>query len=112
MVCGLPSYLGALGAFSACGARMSGIPLDDEGMRTDLLEQRLVDLRRKRVRPKLLYVVPDFQNPGGVTLSLERRHELLSIATVGSSRSTPSARSWRPGCGSAGPSPTRRSSPN
>ena len=80
VVCGLPSYLGALGAFSACGARMSGIPLDDEGMRTDLLEQRLVDLRRKGVRPKLLYVVPDFQNPGGVTLDIERRHELLSIA--------------------------------
>ena len=80
VVCGLPSYLGALGAFNACGARMSGIPLDAQGMRTDLLEQRLVDLRRKGVRPKLLYVVPDFQNPAGVTLSLERRHDLLSIA--------------------------------
>jgi 2-aminoadipate transaminase len=80
VVCGLPSYLGALGAFTAAGARLSGIPLDDEGLRTDLLEQRLVGLRRKGVRPKLVYVVPDFQNPAGVTLGLERRHELLSIA--------------------------------
>lgn len=80
VVCGLPSYLGALGAFNACGARLTGIPLDDEGMRTDMLEQRLVDLRRKGVHPKFLYVVPDFQNPGGVTLGLERRHELLAIA--------------------------------
>lgn len=80
VVCGLPSYLGALGAFVACGARLSGVPLDDEGMRTDLLEHRLITLRREGVRPKFLYVVPDFQNPAGVTLSVNRRHELLSIA--------------------------------
>jgi len=80
VVCGLPSYLGALGAFTATGARMSGVPLDDEGLRTDLLEQRLIDLRRDGVRPKFIYAVPDFQNPAGVTLSLERRHELLAIA--------------------------------
>jgi 2-aminoadipate transaminase len=81
VICGLPSYLGALGAFSACGARLSGVPLDDDGMRTDLLEQRLVDLRRGDVRPKMVYVVPDFQNPAGVTLTLERRRELLEIAS-------------------------------
>jgi 2-aminoadipate transaminase len=80
VVCGLPSYLGALGAFTACGARLCGVPLDDEGMRVDLLEQRLVDLRRRGVRPKLLYTVPDFQNPAGVTLGLERREQLLAIA--------------------------------
>jgi len=80
VICGLPSYLGALGAFTAVGARLSGIPLDDQGLRTDLLEQRLVGLRRQGVRPKLIYVVPDFQNPTGVTLGLDRRHELLSIA--------------------------------
>ena len=80
VICGLPSYLGALGAFTACGARLSGIPLDDDGLRTDLLEQRLVDLRRRGIHPKFVYTVPDFQNPSGVTLSLERRLELLSIA--------------------------------
>jgi 2-aminoadipate transaminase len=80
LLCGLPTYLGALGAFTACGARLSGIPLDDEGLRTDLLEQRLLDLRRRGVRPKLLYTVPDFQNPTGVTLSLKRRREMLAIA--------------------------------
>lgn len=80
VICGLPSYLGALGAFTACGARLCGVPLDDEGMRTDLLEHRLLALRREGVRPKFVYVVPDFQNPAGVTLSFARRHELLSIA--------------------------------
>lgn len=80
VVCALPSYLGALSAFSACGARLCGVPLDDDGMRVDLLEQRLVDLRRQNVRPKFVYTVPDFQNPSGVTLSLRRRMELLAVA--------------------------------
>jgi len=80
VICALPSYLGALGAFTACGAKLAGVPLDERGMRTDLLEQRLVDLRREGIRPKLLYTVPDFQNPAGVTLSVERRLEMLSVA--------------------------------
>ncbi len=80
VVVGLPTYLGALGAFTACGARLSGVPLDDRGIRSDLLEERLVDLRRQGLRPKLLYVVPDFENPAGVTLSLDRRFDILAIA--------------------------------
>jgi 2-aminoadipate transaminase len=80
VVCELPSYLGALGAFGACGARLSGIPIDADGMRTDLLEQRLIDLRQRKLRPKFVYTVPDFHNPAGVSLALERRHELLAIA--------------------------------
>jgi len=80
VLCGLPSYLGALGAFAACGAHLSGVPLDDDGMRADLLEHRLLALRREGIHPKFLYLVPDFQNPAGVTLSVERRHEILSIA--------------------------------
>jgi 2-aminoadipate transaminase len=76
----LPSYLGALGAFTACGARLSGIPIDERGMPPDLLEQRLIELRHEGVRPKLLYLVPDFQNPAGITLSLECREQLLDIA--------------------------------
>lgn len=80
VLCGLPSYLGALGAFTACGARLCGVPLDDDGIRCDLLEQRLLSLRREGVPTKFIYVVPDFQNPAGVTLSLDRRRELLAIA--------------------------------
>ena len=80
VLCGLPSYLGALGAFTACGARLSGIPLDDDGMRTDLLEQRLVRLRGEDVHPKFIYTVPDFQNPSGVTYSRSRREDLLALA--------------------------------
>lgn len=81
VICGLPSYLGALGAFTAAGARLSGIPLDDDGMPPDKLEERLVTLRRQGIRPKLLYIIPDFQNPAGVTLTRERREAILSIAS-------------------------------
>jgi 2-aminoadipate transaminase len=80
VVCDLPSYIGALGAFSACGARLAGVPMDEEGTRTDVLEQRLVELRHGGIRPKLVYTIPDFQNPAGVTLSARRRHDLLAIA--------------------------------
>jgi 2-aminoadipate transaminase len=80
VVVGLPSYLGALGAFTAAGARLTGIPLDDDGMPPDLLEEHLIELRRTGVRPKLLYLVPDFQNPDGSALPLARRLELLAIA--------------------------------
>lgn len=80
VLCGLPSYLGALSAFTACGARLSGIQLDSDGLRTDLLRQRLIELRRRGVRPKFIYTIPDFQNPTGATLSLKRRRQMLSIA--------------------------------
>lgn len=76
----LPSYLGALGAFTASGAALRGVPIDEEGIRPDLLEELLIQLRREDVRPKLLYLVPDFQNPAGVTISKARRRELLTIA--------------------------------
>jgi len=82
VVCGLPSYLGALGAFTAAGARLTGIPLDDDGMPPDKLEERLVTLRRQGIRPKMLYLVPDFQNPAGVTIPLQRRLDILDIATA------------------------------
>jgi 2-aminoadipate transaminase len=77
---GLPSYLGAIGAFNACGARLVGVPLDEQGLRPDLLEEQLVELRRIGARAKLIYLVPDFDNPTGVTLSLARRREVLAIA--------------------------------
>ena len=80
VVCELPSYLGALAAFTACGARMHGVPMDDDGIIPDLLEEKLLALRRTRTRTKLLYLVPEFQNPKGVTLSHDRRHDVLAIA--------------------------------
>lgn len=76
----LPSYIGALQAFAAHRARMIGVPQDDEGIRTDLLEKALTKLAARKKKPKFIYVIPDFQNPSGVTLTLARRHELLQLA--------------------------------
>ncbi|GCE47316.1 DNA-binding transcriptional MocR family regulator [Thermosporothrix hazakensis] len=71
----VPTYLGAIQTFRALGARIIGIPVDKDGMRVDLLEAMLA--RRK---PRLIYVLPTFQNPTGVVMSLERRKRLLALA--------------------------------
>ncbi len=76
----LPSYIGGLQAFSAYRAKMIGIPQDDEGINVDLLESDLRRLAAKGKKPKFIYVVPDFQNPSGATMSLERRKRLLKLA--------------------------------
>ncbi len=76
----LPSYIGGLQSFTAYRARMIGISQDDHGMKMDLLEKALAKLASKRKKPKFIYVVPDFQNPSGVTMSLERRERLLALA--------------------------------
>jgi len=76
----LPSYIGGIQAFSAYRAKMIGVPQDDEGMRMDLLEKTLHRLAVRGRKPKFIYVVPDFQNPSGITMSLERRKRLLELS--------------------------------
>jgi 2-aminoadipate transaminase len=69
-----PTYLGALQAFNVYGAEYVSVPSDDDGLRSDLLEKSL------RLGPKFMYVLPNFQNPGGTTLAEGRRHELVLLA--------------------------------
>lgn len=69
-----PTYLGALQAWNAYGAEYVTVEADEHGMRTDALEQAL------RTGPKFIYVLPNFQNPTGVTLTLERRKQLVDLA--------------------------------
>lgn len=69
-----PTYLGALQAWNAYGARYVTVPLDDDGMKTDALEAAL------RTGPKFIYALPNFQNPSGATLALERRQRLVELA--------------------------------
>ena len=76
----LPSYMGGLQAISAYRAKMVGVPQDNDGMRVDLLEKAMAKLARRKRKPKFIYVVPDFQNPSGVTMTLERRKRLLELA--------------------------------
>jgi 2-aminoadipate transaminase len=69
-----PTYLGALQAFNVYGAEYVCVPSDNDGLRTDLLEAPL------RSGPKFMYVLPNFQNPGGTTLAEGRRHQLVLLA--------------------------------
>jgi len=69
-----PTYLGALQAWNAYGAEYVTVPMDKSGMNTDAMEEAL------RTGPKFIYVLPNFQNPTGVTLSLKRRHQLIELA--------------------------------
>jgi 2-aminoadipate transaminase len=75
-----PTYPGAVPAFCAYEADVVQIAMDDDGMRIDELEATLERLEREGRRPKFIYTVPNFQNPAGVTLSLERRRRLVEIA--------------------------------
>jgi len=75
----LPSYLGGIQAFRRCGADMRGVTMDENGMEMDKLVKVLNDLEKEGKKPRFIYVIPDFQNPSGVTMSLERRKELIKI---------------------------------
>lgn len=80
VIVGLPSYLGGLGAFNSYGAELIGITLDDQGMRSDLLEKKLEELKEQGTKPKFIYVIPDFQNPAGITMPESRRLEIIALA--------------------------------
>ncbi|HSH01571.1 MAG TPA: PLP-dependent aminotransferase family protein [Anaerolineae bacterium] len=71
-----PSYVGGLGTFQIFNPNMVGIPMDNEGLRTDLLEEQLI----AGLRPKFLYTIPEFQNPSGISMSLPRRQHLIQLA--------------------------------
>jgi len=75
-----PTYPGAVPTFSAYEADVVQIAMDADGMRVDELEQTLDRLDREGRTPKFVYTIPSFQNPGGVTLSLERRRRLVALA--------------------------------
>ena len=77
---GLPTYLGGINAFLAYRAKLVGIPLDENGIKVDLLEEKIKELRSKGERIKLIYTIPTFQNPAGVELSEERRKIMVEIA--------------------------------
>ncbi|HTX71194.1 MAG TPA: PLP-dependent aminotransferase family protein [Rectinemataceae bacterium] len=76
----LPSYIGAIQAFSRSGADMRGVALEEDGIDLEGLGRVLNELDREGRRPRFIYVIPDFQNPSGVTMSVEKRRELIAIA--------------------------------
>jgi len=71
-----PTYLGAIMAFRGYEANVRGVGVDGDGMRVDLLG----DLLAGGLRPKIVYTIPDYQNPTGLSMNAERRHELVRLA--------------------------------
>ncbi|HEY2052642.1 MAG TPA: PLP-dependent aminotransferase family protein [Solirubrobacterales bacterium] len=82
VICEAPTYPGAVPVFCSYQADVRQIEMDGDGMRIDLLEALLDELKAEGRRPKFIYTVPSFQNPGGVTLSLERRVRLVELARL------------------------------
>ncbi len=76
-----PTYIGAISAFDANLAEMHSIPIDDNGIKTDLVEAEVKKLISQNKKPKFIYIIPTFQNPTGITLSLERRKHLVEISS-------------------------------
>jgi 2-aminoadipate transaminase len=71
-----PTYLGGIMAFRGYEADVRGVPVDDEGMRVDVLASLLAG----GLRPKIVYTIPDYQNPTGLSMSADRRAELAGLA--------------------------------
>ncbi|GAA0338213.1 PLP-dependent aminotransferase family protein [Bacillus carboniphilus] len=77
-----PTYMEALEIFQNYTKDFMSIPVDEQGLETNLFEEALVDRKQKGLPlPKLLYVIPSFQNPTGTSLSLERRRHVLELAS-------------------------------
>lgn len=75
-----PTYPGAIPSFCSFEADVIQVPLDNDGIRTDLLTQEVEKLAKTGRKPKFIYLIPDFHNPAGVCLSLERRVEIVELA--------------------------------
>ncbi|MFI5893248.1 PLP-dependent aminotransferase family protein [Actinoplanes sp. NPDC051513] len=76
-----PSYVGALGVFQAAQAQVHHVAMDDDGLIPSALEEAISSVARSGRRAKFLYTIPTFQNPAGVTLSEERREQILDICS-------------------------------
>ena len=76
VVCESPSFIGSLNTFRSYGAKLLGVPMDEDGMNMEALEETLKT--HKRIR--FIYTIPTFQNPSGITMSLEKRKRMYELA--------------------------------
>ena len=74
------TYGGALSKLTKLGVNAIGIPLDAEGLRVDLVKQKLEELKQKGIKPKYIYTIPTVQNPTGAIMGEKRRAELIEVA--------------------------------
>ena len=76
VICENPSFIGALNSFRSLGAKLVGVPLDDDGINLEALEAAF----KSNPNAKILYTIPTFQNPAGITTCLEKRKAVLELA--------------------------------
>ncbi len=76
VICENPSFIGALNAFRSIGAVPVGVPLEDDGMNTEMLEEAL----KNNPNARFMYLIPTFHNPAGITTSLEKRRAIYALA--------------------------------
>ena len=82
VLCEDPTYVGALNAFEAYEVEMQALPVDSEGLIPEALEERIAALRQQGKTIKMLYTIPSFNNPSGVTLAAHRRPRIVEICTA------------------------------
>ncbi|MFT8322934.1 MAG: PLP-dependent aminotransferase family protein [Bacillus sp. (in: firmicutes)] len=76
-----PCFFGAIRTFNLAEVKLTSFPIDENGIQVDLVEQALIEAKaNNKPLPKILYVMPNYHNPGGVNLSLERRKKLAKLA--------------------------------
>lgn len=76
IICEEPSFIGSLNAFRSHGCKLAGVKIDDDGMNIEALEKTI----KENPNAKFIYTIPNFQNPGGTTLSLEKRKAMYKLA--------------------------------
>ena len=76
VICEEPSFVGSLNCFRSHGCKLAGVPIDDDGMNIE----KLREVVKAHPEAKFIYTIPNFQNPGGTTLSLEKRRAMYEIA--------------------------------
>lgn len=76
IICESPSFIGSLNSFRSCGATLVGVPMEDDGISVEELEKTL----KATPNAKLMYLIPTFHNPTGITMSLEKRRRVLELA--------------------------------
>ena len=76
LLCENPSFIGSLNAFRSYNVNLEGVPMEDDGLNLEALEKAA----KENPRTRILYLIPNFQNPSGTTMSLEKRKAALEIA--------------------------------
>lgn len=76
VICERPSFIGSLNCFRSYGCRLAGVPVEADGMNIEALEETI----KNAENPRFIYTIPNFQNPSGVTMSLEKRKAVYELA--------------------------------